>query len=418
MGEEPVKRIGVAMGWIALATGIAGAVPPAAPANSPPDLTAEQMRQDLAVMVDALRRKHPGLYHLTPKEMFDRNVADLDSRLGRLNPDEAFVVFNRITAAVGDAHTFVDRREGAPQMPLVIRKYGDDFRVVAVQRGYERAVGTKVVAVGGVPIASAFAKALELAANDENMPLREGWAADFLSRGELLHGLGLSPSGSHAVFTLAGDDGKPFDLPVDALPAEAAGPWVSAARAIPLAGTHPGESFWCAAIEEARTVYCNLRRYDDLASKTRQMTDLLAREKPAKLVIDLRQAVTGGDYKVGRAYLIGPLRDDPGINRKGKLFVLIGPMTFSASMANAAQFRSETAATLVGRPIGEKPNSWSEVDKTRLPNTGWTLHRSTRFYEFAKGEENMIRPDVEIKATWDDALAGRDPVLQWVLAQP
>ena len=39
----------------------------------------------------------------------------------------------------------------------------------------------------------------------------------------------------------------------------------------------------------------------------------------------------------------------PDINRRGHLFVLISAYTFSAGMPNAAQFRSLTAATLVGQ---------------------------------------------------------------------
>jgi hypothetical protein len=53
------------------------------------------------------------------------------------------------------------------------------------------------------------------------------------------------------------------------------------------------------------------------------------------VAIDLRRN-GGGDYNLGLQYLIRPLQQDKSINRKGHLFVLVGPNTFSAAMSNAA----------------------------------------------------------------------------------
>jgi hypothetical protein len=86
-------------------------------------------------------------------------------------------------------------------------------------------------------------------------------------------------------------------------------------------------------------------------------------------------------------------------------------------MNNAAQFRSRTAALLVGETIGERPNSWQEPREATLPHSRLTVRYATRFLEFAKGGENVVRPDQVIVPTWDDYRAGRDPVLDWVLAQ-
>jgi hypothetical protein len=113
--------------------------------------------------------------------------------------------------------------------------------------------------------------------------------------------------------------------------------------------------------------------------------------------------------------MVHPHRDLTEINRKGHLFVLIGPFTFSAAMSNAAHFRRQTAAILVGKPIGEKPNSYQEVKEATLPNSHLTLRYSTKFYKFVDTAENVIRPDQEIDTSWPDFKAGRDPVLDWVV---
>jgi len=53
-----------------------------------------------------------------------------------------------------------------------------------------------------------------------------------------------------------------------------------------------------------------------------------------------------------------------------------------------------------------------------LPHSHLTMRYSTRYYDFAAGGENMIRPDREIVPTWDDYKQGRDPVLEWVWTYP
>ena len=114
--------------------------------------------------------------------------------------------------------------------------------------------------------------------------------------------------------------------------------------------------------------------------------------------------------------MVLPIRDLPDINRRGHLFVLVGPDTFSAAMSNSAHFRYQTNAILVGQQIGEKPNSYQEAREMKLPNSQWTVRYSVRFYKFVETGDNVIRPDQEIIPTWNDYKSGRDPVLEWVLA--
>ena len=113
-----------------------------------------------------------------------------------------------------------------------------------------------------------------------------------------------------------------------------------------------------------------------------------------------------------------PLRGLAFINRKGYLFVLVGAVTFSAAMNNAAQFRSQSAALLVGQTIGEKPNSYAEPRDIMLPSSHLTVRCSTRYYKFSEGGENAIRADREIIPSRADYPAGRGPVLEGLISDP
>lgn len=80
------------------------------------------------------------------------------------------------------------------------------------------------------------------------------------------------------------------------------------------------------------------------------------------------------------------------------------------------QFRTMTHATLVGQPIGERPNSYQEPRQFTLPNSQLVVHYSTGYYKFTSGPSNVVAPDKEITPTWEDYKNGHDPVLEWVLA--
>jgi C-terminal processing protease CtpA/Prc len=180
---------------------------------------------------------------------------------------------------------------------------------------------------------------------------------------------------------------------------------------------HPGEPFWCVNIASARSIYCDFRSYTGLSKHSTAMLNLIAQAAPEKLVIDMRDN-GGGDYTVGERNLIRPIKRLESINRRGHLFVLIGSQTFSAAMNNAAQFRAQTAATLVGETIGEKPNSYQEPREMRLPNSKLVVRYSTRWYAFVESGPNTIEPDVPVPQSWADYADGQDSALNYVLALP
>jgi hypothetical protein len=116
----------------------------------------------------------------------------------------------------------------------------------------------------------------------------------------------------------------------------------------------------------------------------------------------------GGDYQLGRALLIPQITSRPWINRPDALFVLVGRNTFSAAMANAADFGSMTNATMVGEPIGENPNSWQEPRHFYLPHSGLRVAVSTRYYSFAPTGTDAIVPDIHAPPHWRDWVLGLD----------
>jgi hypothetical protein len=379
-------------------------------------VTKEQWRADLHFLARELPKRHANAFHHTPRERFDAEVADLDRRIDSLNADEIYVGLDRIANLVGDGHTFVEFPDDLARLPVQVEQFGDEYRVTAVAPGMEKALGARVLRIHDTPVARARELLLTLTPQDETPFLAQARVETFLTLGIVLHGYGIVPDRRIARLALADEAGLEYIVEAHAIAPKERIQWVTVFKEPPLFRHRPGETCWYTYLPEARTVYCVFRGYNGLSKHSAGLFKLVEEQHPSKLVIDMREN-GGGDYTVGLRYLVRPVRELPSINQKGHLFVLIGPRTFSAAMANAAHFRTQTAALLIGQPIGEKPNGYQESRRTKLPNSQLTLCYSVRFYRFVEAGENLIRPDREIIPSWTEFKDGRDPVLEWVLRQ-
>jgi hypothetical protein len=381
------------------------------------DLTPAQWREDLRALAAELPKHHANAFFSLSKAEFDAEVAALDRRIDTDNGDEMFVGLQQIAKSIGDGHTGVNAPADRRVMPLEVGRFDKDFRVTAVGPGLEKALGARIVKIGAMPIAQVWTRVMTLTPRSELMELREGDALIYLARGYALHGLGVTTDRNHTLYTLENDSGRVFDLDVQGLKPGETVKMTAGQVDTALRTQKPDEPFWCESLATDRAVYCGWRSYQDLKAKTQAMFALIDAAKPRKLIIDMRDN-GGGDNTVGYGDLIRPIEARADLNARGHLYVLVGPLTFSAAMNNAAQFQDETKAILVGQTIGERPNSYQEPRQFRLPNSHLVVRYSTLWYAFRKSGPNVVAPDKAIIPTWAMVKAGHDPVMEWVLEQP
>jgi hypothetical protein len=101
----------------------------------------------------------------------------------------------------------------------------------------------------------------------------------------------------------------------------------------------------------------------------------------------------------------------------GKVFVLIGPRTFSSANMLANTIEDYKLATLVGEPSGEPANDYGEVIYLRLPNTGFSLSTSTKQFIRANGDVKNKLPVQPLYKVADDLSTTEDEVIQFVKQQ-
>ena len=358
-----------------------------ASATSPADLRVQRWREDLAFLAKELPARHKNLFFQLPRQEFEAAVEELDEAVARRSDGELVVDFMRLVASAGDGHTSVQSGRGPvawTRLPIRLRKFSDGLRVVAIARGRETALGAEVSAVGGVPIDEAWRRVASIVAHENESALAAFAPGDF-EVPFLLHGLGLAPDGAHASFRVRDD-----------------------------------ATYWIQWVESSQLLYLQFNSCrNDAAKPFADFCAELFAEADAheveRLVVDLRRN-GGGDSTV-----IAPLFQGLGarrrLRRKGHLFVAIGPGTFSSAMMNAIQMRAGYGALLVGEPTGGKPNAYGEVKGFELPHSKLLVQYSTKYFDQVPGDPASVEPDLVAPLSWAHWSAGRDPVLEAVLAR-
>jgi C-terminal processing protease CtpA/Prc len=171
--------------------------------------------------------------------------------------------------------------------------------------------------------------------------------------------------------------------------------------------------YWYSYLDDSQTAYINygVCAQDPKIGFAEFVSSMMAdlNLKPVRrVVIDLRQ--NGG----GATGVINPLLQalKAHSQRNRKIYVLIGPQTFSAAMTNAIELKFEMRATLVGEPTGGKPGSYGEVEFLTLPNSKLVIRYTTKWYAAPRGMDGpALVPDIAASMSRADLLAGRDPAL-------
>ena len=301
------------------------------------------------------------------------------------------------------------------------RIFPDGVYVTAVAQGHDRAIGARVVRIGNTPVESALER-LQSIQPFESEPWKRVKLAALLPRAEVLCVVGVIDSGTSLPLQIVpwGETGGSERIVIEAMGDDTplVG-WFSAEdRDAPRWLTRRDESYW--AEENDGTLYVAYNRCVDDRNRPfdeflRDVVELAETTRPERFVIDLRH------NSGGASMVLHPLMEwlacHPTLNDPDRLFVLIGPRTYSSGMMNAYELRDRTRATLVGEPTGGKPNGYGEIRILELPRSRMLLHCSTKYFQAVEADPPSVTPDVTVVLTAAAYFGGRDVVLERVLRE-
>jgi len=400
-----------------------------------PHLGAQQWRDDLHYLAQEMPKQHKSLFHTMTQAQFQQAVQALDADIPKLNDDEIVVRIAQIGAMVRDGHSGLHLQESADvnRIPVLFVQYPDGVYVRAAAPEYAAAVGGKVVKVGSYTTEEAMKRIDTIAPMDPNNPGHQvAWAARiYLNYPMVLHGLDLTASSQAAEFVIEKQGQQKtftmrasvpigwwhqFNPPSD---------WVDARPAsvpTPLWIQHANEPYWLTYLPEHRAVYFQFNAVmnaegEPLEEFASRLAGAINQDNVKRLVIDLRHN-PGGNNTLLRPLLVTLISSR--LNHRGGMYCIIGPRTFSAAQNFVDRLESYTDVIFVGEPTGENVNMYGDPNHIELPQSRLVMAVSHLWWQDKDPRDTRAAtfPELASVMTFQDYLAGQDPVLQLALTTP
>lgn len=411
-----------------------------------------EWQDDLEYLKTKLPQKQIDFYKLMPKEKFEREISDINQSVPRLSDSQITLRLIRLMAGLGVAHSVIyppgKSALAFHYYPLQFTWFSDGLVVTASAPGdenYEKALGARVVRFGTMTpeeVETGLAPYISY----ENKVWLHSESARCMRIEELLQSLDIADGNGRMELTLAKPDGTTF--PLDVSPAETGPILVPGADTLhipkPLYRKHD-DNYWYEYLPDTGTLYiqyrvCQNDLKNPFANFAKDLFAFADSHHIERTVVDLRLN-GGGDSEVVTP-LVNGIRPRPALNSRGRLFVLIGPRTFSSGELAVEEFhntfssmthksvdgflwfypnpssppRTQFNAIFIGEPTGGKPNCYGEVHTFALPNSGLMVQYAVKHFQLiSDGDPPSREPDLIVTHSWADYLAGRDAVMDAVL---
>jgi hypothetical protein len=198
--------------------------------------------------------------------------------------------------------------------------------------------------------------------------------------------------------------------------------WVDArpqSVSIPLGIQHAGDPYWFTYLEDHHAVYFQFNgvinaESESLRDFAARLGTFIEQHEVRRLVIDMRNN-PGGDNTILRPLLVNLIRSK--LNRRGGMYVIVGPKTFSAAQNFVNRLESYAEPIFLGEPTGNNVNFYADGSEIELPHSHLTVFASHLWWQDKDptDDRTALFPEVAITLQFRDYVEGKDPVLQMAL---
>jgi hypothetical protein len=379
-----------------------------------------------------------------------RYLARIEPGVETLSSERYLLALLRLAAIADNGHDTVDTPDEAwwptARLPLRMIWFPDGWVVARAAPAFADLVGARVVSIEHRSPAAMFARLRDLWGGPDDS---RRWNLEFVvENAGLLYALGLAKSPDRLRLRLRLADGSGAERAVpfvrrDSVPAGqwlervwSPAPWPGEAeqhwkvwdpQPTPLYLEDGDRLFRVVHLPELDALFLQMRvhfdgRDETVANFCRAVDDAIDTHRPQHLIVDLRLD-TGGNIDLTRDWQRRLVSRVP-----GRVYVLVGPYTFSAGIVSAAAFKHDAGdrARIVGAALGDRLRWWSESTKACLPNSHYCLRATTGLWDLVAGcaaESDCygdkfdvrvvsLEPQLHAPITAAAWLSGRDPGME------
>ena len=392
-------------------------------------------RGDVRFLGAAVDSIHPAPYRFFKRAAWDSATADIERRLPGLRADQAIAALSQLLGMLRDGHTRLGQLQlpshGRPALtplpwpgfdtayPLEFEVFADGLWIVGATEAHAHLTGTRVLAIGGRPVAEAVAALAPFIPADNPMWTLRALPVYLRCPGYLAAaGLTPTPDAPLRIKVATGTGGR-RDVKIAAEKPDSTATWLAADRGTraPLPLTRRLDYPFAFTNLDDSTVFVRIQAivdeqgHEPVAAFVARLFAHVDSLRSPRLVLDLRGNGGGNNYL--NQPLVHAILRRPAFDRPGRLFVIIDRGTFSAAVSLSTDLERETRAVFVGEPTGGAPNSPGDPARIRLPASDLGVRISTVMWTGSdpRDPRAFIAPDLPAMPTFADWLAHRDPAL-------
>lgn len=373
-------------------------------------------------------------------------LSNVKLQIDSLTDSQIILQLSKCVAMANNGHTliplgFMDK------IPLRFYRFSDGLHIIKTDSPSKEYLGSKILEINSIDIEE-VEKRLK-----PYLPGVDRWKefkmTDYLNSPETLNGIGLSNPDEMTLTLLKGKDTLVATFRTkemkdiyygnwaDLYPSEADSDWehiLEASTNKPLYLNRMREGVFFEFKDSEKIAYFSINGYwdtaDDFKGQIKEFIKELKTKTDYDVVCDLRY-FTGGNYIIP----VDLATEPPKIIKSDKnIYLITSNMTFSAGLVTAARIKyyAGDKIVVVGEEVGDNLKFWAERDMYRLPNSeiriadasaehdwqddSFTFGKTFWVNSFYGVAAKDLHVDKEIKLSFEDYLNGKDPILDWILA--
>lgn len=394
----------------------------------------EVWKADINFLKERMEQTHYNIYEVLTKEQWDKEFSELLDNIENLDDEHINTELAKIVASVGDGHTilFPAPKSGGKQEEYKIKFYTfkDGLFIKGITKDYAQYNGMKVTKIGKYKTDDALKKLSEIIPHDNELGI-DWLTPNYLMNNDYLYGLDINDSKDVLKLELEDSAGKKITAEIKksvsdfnaSFHGQKSDEYIyaneSSATPLPLYLKHGNEMFWFEHLTDVNFVYMqvngignkNNEKIKDFYDKVFKFIDS---NNVEGVIIDLRLNSGGNNFL--NKYLINNFIKNERINKKGKVFTIIGRNTFSAAMNLVGDLENSTQTIFIGEPTGSRPNFIGEINMIELPNTGIKVSASSLYWQKAVSSDKRkwVFPEIYTPLSFSDYKNNVDPAMNAV----
>ena len=362
-------------------------------------------------MKEEVEMNHKNFFNTVSKEECEEEYKRLSSNIDGISYTDYYFVLSSFLALSNDSHTSLEAGDIYSYFmyyPLQLNYVGDKVYVVSGLSDYKDYMGKEVTAINGVNI-KVIEEIVSLVVPHDNTVYLKLWLNNQLNNTSFLSFINVAES-DKAPVTLTFSNGKNVSLS-PTLSQEIDRDEIISAFSSYSPYIYQG---YYRAMEIRDDVLlisyntCSDNPSYPMKNFTSDLKKVLSKKKYSKIIVDLRY--NGGGNSAVLNPVIKLLKKE-----KCSKYALIGENTFSSAILNALSLKDDADFTLVGTPTGGSINHYGELKSFTLPETGWEVYYSSKYFKLSKKYEGSIIPDVYIEKDAESYFSGIDKEVEYCL---